>query len=269
MRHHRYQKASSRIAKRNKLRNFFSLFVRLGLPTAIIVGSVFLLRADFLQVRDFEVVGAENIDSSLIKAEALSSTAGSRFLFLPNSNIILLDKDKLASAITAQFSRLEKVEVGRKYFDRKVEIKVSERGADFAWCSQEQECFFMNREGLVFEKMSPALGSDGKLVFQGLLDGDPILRYFATPEKIDNYLRLVATFREEGFEITSIDIASADKAVAKSSVGDIIFDPEEPDLSVTGKNAILLINEVLAKNPAARFQYVDARFDNKFFYKLY
>jgi hypothetical protein len=52
-------------------------------------------------------------------------------------------------------------------------------------------------------------------------------------------------------------------------MGDIIFNPEGVDLSLVAQNTILLINEVKGKNPSAQFNYNDARFDNKFFYKLY
>jgi len=265
----RYIKASSRIAQRHKIRRYAGLFLKMILPVAVIIGLVLLLRADFLQIKDFEVAGAEGLKSESIKDAAFDFATGTRLFFIPKSNIFLLDKAKLAAVLLSKFGRLEKVNINKQFFSESIKLSLTERKADFLWCSSKDDCYFMTKDGLVFEKISVSQLSqaDNKIIFEGVLEENPLMKNFAAPEEMQNYLRLVEIFKSSGFDITSISIESKDKGVAKSSIGEIIFSPEE-DLSKTAQNAVLLINEVKGKNASSRFQYIDARFGNKIFYKL-
>lgn len=262
----KFKKASSRIAKRQKAKKHIGLFLKISLPIVFIIGFIFLLRADFLQVKSFEVLGAETLQSESIKNIASSFASGTRFFLIPKSNIFLLNKDKLATALLANFSRLEKVAVNKQFLSKSVELSLTEREADFLWCSTQDECFFMTKGGLVFEN---SFDTNGRLIFRGVLEGDPLMKNFTTPEEMQNYLKLVEVLKNAGLEVGSINIESSDRAVAKTKIGDIIFNPGEADLSPAGENTILLINEIRNKNPSALFQYIDARFGNKVFYKLY
>jgi cell division septal protein FtsQ len=267
----RYKKASSRIAKRNKVRSFLGLFLKIGLPVAFLVGLVFLLRADFMQVKNFEISGAETVLQENIKNIASGFASGTFFFAIPKSNILLLNKSKLASVLLSDFGRLEKVEVSKNFFNGKIDLKITERKADFLWCSLQDECFAMTKDGFIFESYS-ALAPLDKIIFRGNLTSNPLMKNFDTPERIQNYLKLVDVLKTANFEVSSINIESSDRAVAKTkinnTVSDIIFNPAQVDLSLTAQNVILLINEIKRKTPSAEFNYIDARFDNKMFYKL-
>jgi cell division septal protein FtsQ len=263
----RYKKASSRISKRQKTRKYAGMFLKITLPVVVLVGFVFLLRAGFLQVKNFEISGAETVPQENIKNAALSFASGTNFFVIPKSNIIIFNKGKLAAALLATFPRIEKVDVAKNFFGQSVELRVTEREADFLWCSIQGECFNMTKDGLVFESYSAEAPRD-KIIFEGVLDGNPIMKSFATPAQMQNYLSLVNTFKNAKIVVTDINIELTDKATAKSNIGDIIFDPEGTDLSSVAQNAILLINQVKSKTPSAEFNYIDARFGNKMFYKL-
>lgn len=269
MKNSRYKKASSRITRRNKLRNFFSLFLKIGLPVAILLGLIFLLRADFLQVKSFEIVGSETISTEILKNTAQSLTLGNKLFLIPKSNLILLNKNNLANVLLSNFSRIEKIEINKKVFSQKVELKIKEKKADFLWCSEQNECFNMTKDGLVFENTEDV---KGKIIFRGILEGNPLMKNFATSAKMQNYENFISVFKNAGFEISSINMESSDKAVAKTNINnfmsDIIFNPEEKDISLVAQNTILLIKETLTKNSSAHFNYIDSRFGNKIFYKL-
>ncbi|MFH0804226.1 MAG: hypothetical protein V1896_01340 [Candidatus Zambryskibacteria bacterium] len=264
----KYKKASSKIAKRNKTRRYAGLFLKISVPVIFIVGIVFLLRSNFLQVKSFEVLGANSISQESIKNTASAFISGNKLLFIPRSDILFLNKDKLATALLSNFTRIEKVTVNKNFFSKNITLSLTERQADFLWCSPTGECFNMTKDGLVFEKSNFAEASSDKISFRGSLEGNPLMKNFATPAEMQNYLKLLKFFKDAGFEISSVNIESADKAVARSNVGDIIFNPGEADLSIPAQNAILLINETRNKNPSALFNYIDARFGNKMFYKL-
>jgi len=266
MKNTRYKKASSRIVQRRKKRHYASLVLKIGLPIIFLIGVIFILRADFLQVESFDVLGTETVKSESIKNIAINFTSGNYFFLIPKSNILFLNKEKLVNTLLSEFPRLEKVKIGKQFFNNIVELKVIERSADFLWCSLEDKCFLMDKNGLVFEK-AEILGN--RLVFRGILEGSPVMQNFATTEKIQNYLKLIEHFRTANVDVLSINIESSDKAIANTTMGEIFFSPNESDLSLIAQNVVLLINETKSKNPTAKFQYIDARFGNKMFYKLY
>lgn len=271
LKNRRYKKASSRIAKRHKVRKLISRVFKITLTVAFLAGIIFVLRADFLQIKNFEVSGAETISAESLKSTAQSLTLGNKLFLIPKSNIILLSKNNLASILLSNFSRLEKVEVNKQFFGQKVELKVTERKDDFLWCSQEEECFFMTKDGFIFESAFPG-NPRGKIIFRGILEREPLMKSFATPAKMRNYSNFIEILKSGGFEVNSVNIESTDKAVAETNIGgttiDVIFNPEETDLSPVAQNIILLINEIKNKTSSTRFEYIDARFGNKIFYKL-
>lgn len=279
MHNNKFKKSPSKIAKRRKARKYAGTILMLIIPVIIIIGLIYVLRADFLQIKSFQISGTENIPQEDIKNTAVNFISGNKFLFIPKSDVLFLNKENLAATLISKFPRLEKIEVDKAFFNNQIELKVTERKADFLWCSTDNQCFFMAENGLVFEKAgfteSYFLTSStnwieplNKMIFKGNLEGNPLMKNFSTPAKIQNYLKLVEVFKNAGFEVLSINIESKDRAVAKANVGNIIFNPEEADLSLVAQNAILLINEVRSKNPSAIFNYIDARFGTKLFYKV-
>lgn len=265
----RHKGASARIAKRQKVKKYVTTIFKSALGLFLLVGTILLARADFLQINDFEIVGAKNISPDGIKNVASSFASGYRFGLLPKSNILIFNKDLLAEKMLEEFTRLGKVEVDKKLFGRRVEVRVEERGAKYLWCSPTEECFFMSDDGLLFEKVSEekAFEAAGKVVFRGVLSNDPLLQYFASLERMKNYTDFMETLAKNNINITSIDVPLPDKAVAETEIGQIIFNPEEADLGSVAFNIILLIEELKTKKPAAQFEYIDARFGNKVFYK--
>lgn len=265
MNKNRYKKTSSRIAKRDKTRKHVALFLKIALLTGFLVGAVELLRADFLQVKNFEITGGETVGQENIKKTAENFTTGTNFFLIPKSNIIFLNKGELANALLSKYGRIDKVYINKNILSDNLFLSIVERNADFLWCSVTDQCYFMDKSGLIFEKTADA---SGKIIFRGVLEGNPLMKYFATAEEIKNYLSLVDIFKNNGFNVSSINIESADKGVAGTDIGDVIFNPGEADLSITAQNVVLLVNEIKSKTPSIRFNYIDARFGNKIFYKL-
>ena len=264
----RYKKASSRITHRSQLKKVFNLSLKIGLPVVFFVGLIFISRAGFLQIKNFQIKGAETLSTENIKDTALKLTYGKWLFLIPKSNIVLFNKDKLASALMANFPRIEKVDVSKQFFGQDVNLSIVERKESFLWCSEADGCFSMTQDGLVFASSDVALAESGKVIFKGVLEGNPLMKNFATPQEMQNYLKMIETFKNAKVVVADINVESADKAVVKTNVGDVIFNPEETNLSISAQNAMLLINEIKSKNPSAHFNYIDTRFGNKMFYKL-
>jgi hypothetical protein len=265
----RHKGASSRIATRHKIRRYTATTLKSLSVLLFFIGTVFAVRANFWQVTRFEVVGTSSISNEAVQNLASSFLVGNKFLFVPRSNIFAFDEEMLKNKLLSEFTRLGEVEVNKNIFSRSVEVKVAERGAEYLWCSATEECFFMSNDGLIFEKVSPekSFESAGKIIFRGLITSDPLLQNFATGEQMQNYTEFLDTLAKNNIHVDEISIESPEKAIAETSLGQIFFSPKDPDLATAAFNSILLIEEVKTKNPAVRFEYIDARFGNKVFYK--
>jgi len=259
-----YSKASSRIAQRRKVRAMAKRLFQVVLALVIFVGTGFLSRADFMQIKSFEISGAENVSQENIKSFVSNFASGTKLFFIPKSNIVLFNKDNLSSALLSKFKEIEKVKINKNFLSGEVSLYIVERKGEFLWCAEDGTCFNMTKDGLVFEN-SAYLG--GKIIFRGILIGDPTMKNFATPETMKAYLDFIGALKMGDLSVFSISIESSDKAVAETNIGDIYFTPDAKDLSVVAENVILLIKEIKSKNSSSTFQYIDARFGNKIFYK--
>lgn len=274
----RYNKASSKIARRRKKREKFFLFLKIAVPIIFSAGAIWLLRVDFLQVKDFEAVGNEVISTESLKNVALHFVSGNKFLFIPKTNILFLSKSDLSAVLLSDFSGIEKINANKEFFSRKIKLEIFERKEDFIWCSENNRCFSMTKDGLVFSSIAEILTGDNqdksnKIIFRGILSGDPILKSFAPHQKMQGFKNLADSFTNAGFKAISINIESSEKGILKTIINnresEIIFNPNAGDFSSVAENALLLIKEIRAKNAKAFFKYIDTRFGNKIFYKIY
>ncbi len=236
----------------------------------LVFGVVSFLRADFMQVKSFKFLGAESVDEMDLSNVASVFVSGNKFGFIPKSNKLFLDEDDLALKLKESFGRLASVDVDSKLFSNTLEVSVMERSPEFIWCSFEEVCFFMDSQGLIFEKLDTGWLSvyEDKVVFKGGVDGDPLGKNFADSGLMEQYLAFFEAFENVGIPVTVVRVEGGNKVVAETLAGDMIFNPEEKNFASSSRNAILLIKDERAKNPNARFEYIDIRFGNKVFYKV-
>lgn len=280
----KYKKASSRIAKRSRNQKIFNLFFKVSIPVALVVGLVFLFRANFLQVKNFAILGTQSIQEEEIKNSIKNFLSGNTLFFIPKTDIFFVNKKELASALMAQFSRIESIDINKQFFSEGLQFTVKERTADFLWCPQndplsQAECFFMDRSGLIFEKAEISesnflLSSQNhqeivnKIVFKSDITGDPLLKNFTYTEQMKNYLSLIDYLKNEGVETVAFILEDENKIKLKTNFGDILFSPQEKDFLPSVQNVVLLINDLKSKNSFVHFNYIDARFGTKLYYKL-
>lgn len=246
------------------LRVFFIFFITFF----IFGGLTALLRAGFMQVKNFSVSGLSTISENSVLNMASSFISGNKFVLVPKSNTLFLSDSGLSEYLKNSFGGIAKVDVNKNIFTGEVDINITERTPDFLWCGSS--CFLMSKDGLVYEQV----GENGqaqypdKIVLRGVLGDDPLLQNFASSDQMNVYESAVEKFSSEDIKINSISVDSEDRAIAETSIGNVIFSPEEKDTYSLAHRVKLLLQEVRLKNPNAHFEYIDARFGNKLFYKL-
>lgn len=258
--------ASFRIGRRNRIRHFFKIFSFFALPVLLLLFFVFLVRFSFFQVRGILVSGNFYVSEEQIKEAANSFLTGNKFLFVPKSNLIFLNKDKLSEEILKTFTKIESVSINRK-INGLIELNIKERETEFVFCEEEQnECYLTDINGLIFAKASPE-EIIGKIILSGVNFENPLMKNFVSVDSMSKCREAIRELSSEDIEVDSLLYESQDKFIFSTEVGNIILNPEE-NISSSTKNAILLIKDIREKDTDATFEYIDARFGSKMFYKL-
>lgn len=262
----RYTKASSRIKRRSYIQNLLQLSLWLGLPVGFLLAAIFIARADFLQIKNVEVLGNVDLSKESIIASALMGTEGSYFGILPMTNYFFIKKEKLTTRLMQDFPELENIEIN-KNLNGVLKIVVKERQGEFIWCSIGMgDCYLMNKVGLAFS-LATKEEINNKIIFKNNLKEVALLSNFSSSVGFQNYLKSIDILTNNKIEVYEIILDSSQKIIFKTNIGEIFLNSEE-DFVSTLTNATALIYEIQTKNPSALFEYIDARFGNKVFYKL-
>ncbi len=255
---------SSKIGKRNKRRQTFKLAILFILPFVFGAGLIFALRLNVFQIQNVVVEGAVSLNEEQIKLLATDFISGAYLGLVPRTNILLADTNELEQSIKNNFGKVDNVKISRSA-DGNLKIKIKEKMARAIWC-KDTDCFLVDGDGFVYARALESEKSQ-KVVFAGSLSGDPIGRQLVLRSEMEGYFGLIDRLQTAGIETRVVMLESGDKSVLQTSLCDIVVLPGGAGEKETADNILLLIESELQKNNSVKFEYIDARFNNKMFYK--
>lgn len=243
------------------------------LSLGLLVGIFFILRAPRLQVVNFNVSGTEVLDNEDIKINLEQKLEGKWLWFFPRTSTFLVDAEKLENNLKKEFSRIEQVVIKRDGL-RGLSVEVKEYGASYLWCTQTQDCYFMDKNGVVYNSAPVFSGS----AYVKIISESPVepLPFKAFPEKQISQI----TELQKGLLGINIDpvafVLVDDKKIEidflhNKSVSKIILDPSmETETSLGYLFSALRTQDFsnLFTNENKKLLYIDLRFSNKVIYKF-
>ncbi len=149
--------------KKHKKRLLFiagGFFVLLGI---LIGGVAWLSHLPSATIATVEIDGAEVIKPDTVKEKVLATLSGKYYFLFPRTNAFLYPRKEITQGLTADFPRAENVAVALKGLNTLV-ITLSERKPAYIFCKGESECYFVDKEGIVFDT-SPSFSGDAYLAF--------------------------------------------------------------------------------------------------------
>lgn len=262
----RYNKASSRIHRRNRVRKYLFTFLYLSIPILFILGTVFLLRAPFMQIKEVIILNNKDVSGEELSSFIQERINQYKYFFIPKTNFFFYGKKELENDILSSFYKIENVEINLKY-QGLLSVNIKEREAEYVWCSIEDACFLMDVKGLIFAE-ADELNSHDKIIFKGKIEGNPLMQYLYKEEVMRNYKMAVDILLNESLgRIHRIEFESTNKTIFVTSIGDIYLNAEE-NMITQMQNVILLVKELRNRNAEIQFDYIDGRFGNKMYYKV-
>jgi cell division septal protein FtsQ len=255
--------------KRFSWKKALAVFLIVG----FLVGMFFLLRAPRLQVGSFNISGTEVLDNEDIKINLEKKLEGKWLWFFPRTSTFLIDTGKLENNLKKEFSRIEQVVIKRDGL-RGLSVEVKEYGASYLWCTKDDDCYFMDKNAVVYNSAPIFSGSAYvKIVSESPVEPLPFKAF--TEKQISQIADL-----QKGLLGINIDpiafVLLSDKKIEidflhNKSVAKIILDPSiETETSLGYLFSALRTQDFsnLFTNENKKLLYIDLRFSNKVIYKF-
>ena len=232
----------------------------------VCMGIVFLMRLDFWKIKEIKVGETERVNKVTVSEIAKKQIDGMYWKIFPKNNLLIYPKE----AIKKEILNMEPVALAVKVnanLDHTLKINVKERLATALWCKKTEECYFVDETGIVF---APA-GDRGKFVkYYGIITDSPLGKRFGEPNFLTELFDFANKIKELGLLPVKVDIIDKDQGrMYFEDESSLLFLPYEKNKKALFENIELFINDLRAKNggllPA--FEYIDARYGNKIFFK--
>ena len=267
--------SSPRFVRKKKKRVLFAnqkVFVA-GLPSFLIIGGLlyFLFFSPYFGVNNIKISGNKTISENTLK-EKVENIISQKTLFLAMAgNIFLLPEEKIEKEILVDFPKVEKVSI-KKDVPKNIEVILQEREAAAIWCNATEEasdCFFMDANGIVFEK---APLTEGSLIFKikerlqrtNIIEGSQIfskdfaIKFFEAKKKLENGFSGITFFEGTVLDGNIVEMKSSD---GWKVVFDITSDIES-QIQATKK----ILSEISFEEKS-KIEYFDLRVEGRVYYK--
>ncbi len=248
--------------KRSILRNrFFWLFLLI----LIVFLTVFYLICFYspFQIKEVEISGNQKVSTDNVRNSA-EINLPKKILFFNSKSIFLINLKGIEENLLGNFPQINKVDFDRD-FPSKLIILVEER-EPVAILEKGEDNFFLDQEGIIFEKVSE---KDSWLIIKNPgLDWDVKLgETVVEKEKLSQILEIQSELKELKIEISSAEIVNQQRANVRTLEGWEIYFNLKDNVSQQILNLNLVLKEKISPEERENLEYVDLRFGNQIYYK--
>ncbi len=230
------------------------------LPILFVAIAYLFIFSSIFRVNEIRVIGADTIDPEemrlVVENEIVSSVA-----FFKSKSIFLISGPGIVDSLTNAFPELRSVRV-KKSFLNSVSVTVVERKATASWCRQPEECFLIDKEGVIFKEVSDT----GRLAI--IRGGDEDASLSETPISSEEMGFIMDTWREvrDVIDLIVFDVTNPDLVVQTSEGWRVRFTFTESARAQAEKLVLALENKI-PEDKRAELDYVDVRFENRVYFK--
>lgn len=243
--------------------SFFSL---------IILGAIFyfLFFSDFFQIEKVTVATEKKVSSENIKQIVENELEG-KILFFRTKSIFLVNLNKIRENLLNEFPQIAEIEIKREFPD-KLNLRVLERKEVGISChtqppAEQPNCFFLDKEGVVFENASEdsqLLKIEGGKLINDLKLGERVIE----KELLTSILKIESKLKNDlKIPLKEAKITSEEEINFKTLEGwEIYFNPEN-DLNWQLTKLKAVLEEEIPLEKRQDLEYIDLRFGNLAPYK--
>lgn len=218
------------------------------------------------QVSHVEISGNEKIEKKDIEnitwGYLNKKLFGTGIFNISSKSIFIVNKKNLIKDILSNFSNIEDVQI-KKDLPNSLILKVKERQPFAVFC-QENNCFFIDENGVIFESLETR-SKDMIIImsdYMEILIGKEIIG-----KNIMDIISIVEKNLKDNFQIDIKEVFVSNTLIFKTSENwKVYFDPtSDIDLQITKMNSILE-NEI-TQSDRKNLQYIYLQYQDKAYYK--
>lgn len=284
------------VEKKRKMfwRNFTVVSV---IVLILLVGLCFSLRMKEVTISNIYVYGNSAVSSDDVKNDVNKTLEGNYLFIFPKKNIFLYPKEEIREKLRLDFPRLSSATVSFKDWNS-VDVSVTEYEPFANWCinkplasdsdtsagtgifathtKNNNDCYFLNHDGLIFSKSPYFSGNVFLRYFGGGVFGEPVgQRLLSKNNQFEIFNEFVKSLRDAGFTPTDIFIEDdGNMVIYLTDTGKLIVKNNQDFTTVLVDLKNLIGNKDFKgrdKNGRLHFQYIDLRgldTGDKIFYKI-
>jgi len=260
-----------------------ALFLGLGI-TILIAGIWLFFFSPFFEIQAVRYEGLTTIPESEFQPLVNSFIESQSLKFLPpflrqktslfyralnKRNWILVSRWPLKQMLVKNYPALKTVEVSKSFINRILVIKFNERQTTFIWCQNEDNCYYGDQEGIIFEKAPESLGYLTTKIYDEK-ENDLSLGQAVLNNRTISFIQNLATLLKKediniSYWLASGPLPSQIKAVTEHQ-WQIFLNPVSNASQIVDLMKSVLEKEI--KNQVNQLEYIDLRYKERIYYKL-
>lgn len=241
---------------------------------AVLVGTLvyFVFFFPKFQIQTVGISGNQKVATGDIETIAWNQI-NKNILGVDFKNMMMVDFSAMKKNLLTGFPVIEEVKITHNWFQN-INLEITERKPIAVFCPNKsiQNCFFIDRHGVIFERVddgaAPLSGVEGRLAVRQAFDESKLTTGKSVVDShIMEAIVKVSDTLENNFQINVREALSSNPLIFTTSEGwQIYFDPtQDINMQIT-KLDLLLKNEI---TPAIRqnLQYIYLQYKDRAYYK--
>ncbi len=225
--------------------------------------AYFVLFYKTFQVKNIEISGNEKIKSEEIQ-NIVSTKLGRKILFTSSKSIFIVDTNNAVKSLLRDFPEIETVDIQKKFPDS-MTVTVKERQPIAVFCQTADNCFFIDRNGVVFEKTNT--GANMMIITEEQTDGNVFAGENIVDKNIMDGIAKIQKNLKNNFQIDIQKTLVSNLLIFTTSENwKIYFDPTiDIDPQIIKMNALL--KDQITPEVRKNLQYIYLQYKDRAYYK--
>lgn len=228
-----------------------------------------ILFLPYFQVSHIKIAGYETVNNADI--ESMVSQNAQRKLYsmgpvnIFSKSIFLFDSKKITKSIQSQYPIIKNITI-KKTMPDTIHLIIEERKSFAVFChKQNDNCFIIDREGVIFEKLQGNI--ENTTILMDTSDRDMLLGENVVATYTMDQISKIRENLKNNFYLDIKEAAISDPLIIETFEGwKAYFNPNEDiDLQITKMNSLL--TSEIAGEERQRLEYIYLQYKDKAYYK--